>query len=491
LYVNNLQYSSKCVGFYILRKLPVVFKSERELESIAPAEFDKHGVENIQQCLKDIKSKFIGVHERERDWWIKWESENARVLTSAADYVRAMKSVKSQSYFTPLAKYLFGRAKPLSDSAWRSKLSMDTSDINTEFQWPEVLAAATPSVRSEFDLHPPHPRRIIVSQNELVDCLKEVTEKVKAYYSFAATTLTSSNIKSKLNQKLQRSGHFMATSALDKKQLLEAWEQHDHTVFEAIFNKLSTLQREIVDPLCLPNQTNISESIKSKRNDIVFNRLILNEINGNLSLNVTVMNTILKLFRQRNEVAVSKSTSYHSSIFVDVETCTAIMNYDTSKTFDPVNPECTNLLAIDVQLGNLNASKMNLLSRIYFPYFHSDGVFGMIIMDMKSKCFYYVHHGNQDTDKEFLDTLLEKVVQQFNLLLDEISPADTGGASDEWQISLYPLNTSSCSDHYSGIFIATVLCFLVQECPVYIPENQLLNLKQKFAFWVIMGELPI
>jgi len=36
-----------------------------------------------------------------------------------------------------------------------------------------------------------------------------------------------------------------------------------------------------------------------------------------------------------------------------------------------------------------------------------------------------------------------------------------------------------------------VLCFLVQECPVYIPENQLLNLKQKFAFWVIMGELPI
>ena len=44
-----------------------------------------------------------------------------------------------------MAEYLFGLVNPL-HSAWKSKLSVDSTDINPEFQWPDILAAVMQSV---------------------------------------------------------------------------------------------------------------------------------------------------------------------------------------------------------------------------------------------------------------------------------------------------------------------------------------------------------
>jgi hypothetical protein len=220
----------------------------------------------------------------------------------------------------------------------------------------------------------------------------------------------------------------------------------------------------------------------SQKNNISFSRLILKEINGELMLNVKGMNSLLKLFRKRDEIIVGYNSSYKRSIFIDVETCTEIMDYN-------INSDETQMLSIDPQFGNLTQRDLDKLCRIYLPYLHTADIWGMVIIDFASKTLYYVYHGIEEAEQE-LDTLLEKVCKQFSTLLNEIDGADNNGIKD-WDISLYPLNASSCPEAFSGIFVATVLYYLVQECPIYIPVSQLSNLKQKFAYWLICGALPM
>ena len=454
----------------------------QEIAAIPPAPFCEKGVEQINQCLLEVKRKFIvGEYEKELSWWIDWEKQHVPVLTSAVDYVQKLKQ-SNLAYRLPLAGYLFGKLTPV-DAVWRSKLSTNSSDINQNFQWPEVLATATQSVSTDFHRNVPEPRAIMVNQNELIDTLREIYVKVNAYYASLFTSSSVNAIKIKLNQKVQPSGKTMATSGESKTSLIEMWKQHDHAFVEAIFNKLSPLQLRIVEPFCLSNTADIDVLTLSQKNNISFNGLIIQEINGELPLQSTGMNTLLKLFRVRDEIAVRNNSSYKPSLFIDVESCMAIMNYN-------INNEVTDMLSLDVQLGNLTKTTLDKLSRIYFPYLHSDGVWGLVIIDFKFGTLYYVyHHGIQGADPE-LDMLLEQISKQFSMLLTEINGADTYGIKD-WDISLYPLNGSLCSEEFSGIFIATVLYYILQECPIYIPASQLTNMKQKFAYWLISGVLPM
>jgi hypothetical protein len=82
------------------------------------------------------------------------------------------------------------------------------------------------------------------------------------------------------------------------------------------------------------------------------------------------------------------------------------------------------------------------------------------------------------------------VVCQY-VIRELMNNIDRGSNGRDWEVSSYPLNGSSCEEDLSGIFIATVMYFIVQECPVYIPFDQLSNMKQKFALWLIEGLLPI
>jgi hypothetical protein len=463
---------------YLLRKLPAIFTTQQEIESIPPVEFCEKGVKRIRDCMLEIRRKFIGVNEAELAWWIDWEKKHVPVLTSAVDYVRQL---KGSGYHTPLAGYLFGKLKPV-NAVWRSKLTADSSDINKDFQWPEILAAATQSVRTDFNRHAPEPRVITVNQNDLIDTIKEVYNKVNSYYTSIVTSLTNDVIKVRLNQKIQPSGCSIATANKNKACLIEMWKQHDRACFEAIFSKLSPVQLAVVEPLCLRNHADINAMIVSQKNNISFNRLILKEINGELPLNAKGMNSLLKLFRKRDEIIVGHNSSYKRSIFIDVETCTEIMNYN-------IDSDETQMLLIDPQFGNLTQSDLEKLCRIYLPYLHSNVVWGMVIIDFASKTLYYVYHGIEEAEQE-LDRLLEKVCKQFSTLLNEIDGVDNNGIND-WDISLYPLNASSCPEEFSGIFVATVLYYLVQECPIYIPVSQMSNLKQKFAYWLICGALPM
>ena len=88
--------------------------------------------------------------------------------------------------------------------------------------------------------------------------------------------------------------------------------------------------------------------------------------------------------------------------------------------------------------------------------------------------------------------LLDNIDLQFNSFLTEIIGDER--QTDEninWDVSLYALNGCYSTEEYSGIFIASVMYFLVQECLVFIPSSQLKILRSKFSLWLIDGALPM
>ena len=70
------------------------------MEAIEPHDFDMDGVRIIKTCLSEVKRKFVGVNENELSWWIKWENDHVRVLTSAVEYVKYLND-NGQIYHTP------------------------------------------------------------------------------------------------------------------------------------------------------------------------------------------------------------------------------------------------------------------------------------------------------------------------------------------------------------------------------------------------------
>jgi len=280
----------------LLKTLP---EGIRNSKLIPPREFDEKGTDNIIECLKEIRKKFVGESERNAlNWWNEWEKEHVAIMTSSKDYVAHL-AQNFKAYHTPLAEYLFGVAVPL-NSAWRSKLSVDSSDINPGFQWPDILAAATQSVESESNPHPPDPRAIIVNQSELNDVLWEVNEKIKGFYSFLSSSLIK-NISLLMAQKVQPSGHILKSSGTKKLALIERWKQNDSVFLTSMFSQVSPNNVNLIESLCSNGQTGLNIPILSRQNNISINKSILFEVNGDQSLENAGMDAILKLFRIKNK----------------------------------------------------------------------------------------------------------------------------------------------------------------------------------------------
>ena len=152
--------------------------------------------------------------------------------------------------------------------------------------------------------------------------------------------------------------------------------------------------------------------------------------------------------------------------------------------------EFSGIISTDSQLMALNQVQLENVSRMCFPYLHSDGIWCMIIIDFRVEALYYVYLGIRSDDAE-LDELLKKVSIQFNTFLNEFFSNELNRDEvTELETTIYPLNESSCPEEFTGVFILSVLYF-IQECPVYIPINQLKNIRRKFSYWLIDGALPM
>lgn len=195
------------VGFYLLRSLP-----NWPTERIPPHDFDPEALSKIKDCLNEVKRRFSNSDlEREAlEWWKTWEVEHAPDTNSALDYLTKLKR-SNRVFHTPLAEYIFGKEAALSISAsWKAKLTIEGRDINPGFQWPEILAAALPSVMTEFSPNPPGPRLYTADQSRLSIIKQSFVTNTRAYYE-SLVLRREKDIVLVINQKLQPSGNVVTT----------------------------------------------------------------------------------------------------------------------------------------------------------------------------------------------------------------------------------------------------------------------------------------
>jgi hypothetical protein len=195
------------VGFYLLRNIPSV-----KVDNIPPHDFDSDALSKIKDCLSEVKRKFSNsdLEGVALEWWLQWEIDHAPTSDSAAEYVAQLKR-RNKVFHTPLAEYLFGNEAAVSLSAsWKHKLTWNGGEINPGFQWPELLAAALPSVMTEFSPNPPGPRLYTANQSRLSLRKAAFTTITKPFYD-SLILRREKEIASMMNQKIQPSGNTLAT----------------------------------------------------------------------------------------------------------------------------------------------------------------------------------------------------------------------------------------------------------------------------------------
>ena len=96
----------------------------------------------------------------------------------------------------------------------------------------------------------------------------------------------------------------------------------------------------------------------------------------------------------------------------------------------------------------------------------------MVMIDIPSESIFFIYHGSPvDADVDTRE-LLDYIDLQFNSFQTEIIGDEY--QTDEnmnWDVFLSVLNDFYSTEEYTGIFIASVMYFLVQECPVFIPKS--------------------
>ena len=116
-----------------------------------------------------------------------------------------------------------------------------------------------------------------------------------------------------------------------------------------------------------------------------------------------------------------------------------------------------------------------------------DGQFKVMVIENFHQIYFriYIFNGCPVDADVNMRELLHNTNLQFNSILTEIIEDES--QTDEninWDLSVYALNGCYSTKEYSGIFIASVLYFLVQECPIFVPSS-------RFKKRAIDGALPM
>ena len=146
-------------GFYLLRSIP-----HSDTKFIPPQEFPENARDNIVACLNCVNSHFSNAFEIRKEWE-EWAQVHCPTSDSAIEYVQHLR-LKGVGYHIPLKVILLDRQQIIRCPAWKDKpLKACPISNQTIFQWPEVLSAATHSVRTSMNMHP-QPSRLYVPRDE-------------------------------------------------------------------------------------------------------------------------------------------------------------------------------------------------------------------------------------------------------------------------------------------------------------------------------------
>jgi hypothetical protein len=168
-------------GFYLLRSLPDCAEP-----FLKPQPFPEGCAGAISLTINAVHKYFDIVNDKSvREEWKAWSILWRPMSDSADDYVRRLQQ-RRQVYHQPLKAMLYDPTKEIITHHWDFVAPL-AANINPDFQWPPILAAAMNSVQSEFNTNLARPRLLTYTDPELLQCIADFKIVTVPYYESILT----------------------------------------------------------------------------------------------------------------------------------------------------------------------------------------------------------------------------------------------------------------------------------------------------------------
>jgi hypothetical protein len=140
-------------------------------------------------------------------WYDFWAPKNG----DSFSYIHSMEQ-KGIPYHIPLKLILLNKNNYINFPDWENNFNVPNNDINPDFVWPEVIAAAMNSVQSDFNLNLPNPRIYSTTDTDLTDVIHRFKEQCNEYYNTSLKSLNNNILKIMLKRKVGYTGEIASTT---------------------------------------------------------------------------------------------------------------------------------------------------------------------------------------------------------------------------------------------------------------------------------------
>jgi hypothetical protein len=317
----------KVEGIYLLKQLPNLRNADGMLlEVIKPQVFPNDAKSVIEDCIKCVNDKFVGDDSKCQalEDWNMWKNTVAPIFLTVEEYLThlSVNNILGQ-YHQPLAAYVCIAGK-------YNKGIMETAinaAVDSNFEWPEILAAAMPSVQTNFQRHPPLPRLYVSTAANITNCTQFYKNCTLTFYN-NMTTLSLEKLKKMLVQKVSYNGYCLATTGT-KAELINRAKTYDVQIIAYLYHPVAPALLQYQNEIIV-SESLLNESI-AKVNDMDVTRVNLKQFRANSNLTSNTMNLLLELFTIRqtkllNMFNEDMKNKYRTFVFESSNTLTNIVH---------------------------------------------------------------------------------------------------------------------------------------------------------------------
>lgn len=422
-----------------------------------------------------------------RKWWADWERVYSPRSEDKLEYVEQLKRANI-AYHVPLRTVLFNPAVFCSTTDWSNSSALFANTV--PFRYPEITAVATNSVRSSFNLHPPEPRLYTVEDEQLADDVGRFVRDTTVYYDVTLKALTAQALKYIIRHKVPMTG-VEITSTGTKPIIINHIRDADKEFYIELHRRLSP-----PDEINVNRTLQIDHSIPEAEYDLpvvafgsqVVSRRVLLSLDTAKPMTATLLNTMLELFRIREEV-ISKSHAdinhdkakyeyYKPSVFCPPDFLAALLN-------DPLSPELDQYFDIEpivtirrfyCVLKNVNSDRDD---------------WKLVVIDIERKCFSLIDPATVVNNSDSSRQLISQLTEALNTFLGHHLGERRG---DAWSIKSATSLTRYVpkeDDFNGGMYVITIIYYLLFDAPMVFNSCDIDKQRNKWVHWILLESLAI
>lgn len=463
-------------GTYLLQTFPVMKRGETlNAAPFAPI------ADYFQSCRTALYTKYSsGVNPEDRlraEWWEDWFINIAPMTDDVTEYLNGKKRSKP---VVPMKTYIFGPVPD--DGALQWEINKDVYKVvDPTFGYPQRLAVAMNSVYTERNKNALQPRLVIHS--ELAETVGIIYASFTRYYN--EMKLTNESLKDILKRCVTYSGTAFSFSSTTKPQFLSKLVEKHLAVYQNLSSGLSESDSNFLSGELRNVEMHISsnDTILYSIDGVHATKSVILEFLRDHPIQTGGMQMLIALARKRDSrIVLCHRNVYHTSA-----------NY-INITYKP------SIFAVD----NNNADgiacipafgELNLYHRVYWVFKDViNSSWKLVVLCPATKSFQYYDplYISGSTGQVENQIHLTEVTDKINKTID--LRKDAANIIEEGLWTGIAVNNSSCCSltcHVdSGVYVYSLIIFLMFQCPPIISENNIQSWRRLFIYWIINGQIP-